>query len=113
VKRLACKPGMGGAFIPGFCDLRARGPLPGGEAADCGRGTFSVVPEGSAFVDQQSLKLQVRLARVRTPRPSRAPRSRYQAAAVFEGDSQGAAHACSGLLVGKRSCRSGGPSRRR
>lgn len=54
-KTIACRPGLGGAFLPGRCDLSR--PPPGGES--CGLNPFIVVPDSSKFVDQQTLKLQV------------------------------------------------------
>ncbi|GLC34924.1 hypothetical protein PLESTB_001178700 [Pleodorina starrii] len=57
-KRVGCKPGLGGAFLPTYCDMadrRAPGAA-GGEG--CGPQPFTVISEGSTFVDQQTLKLQ-------------------------------------------------------
>ncbi|GFR48027.1 hypothetical protein Agub_g9859 [Astrephomene gubernaculifera] len=57
-KRVNCKPGLGGTFMPGYCDLADR-RAPGGAGAEgCGPNPFVVLPEGSTFVDQQTLKLQ-------------------------------------------------------
>lgn len=57
-KRVACKPGLGGSFIPTYCDMADRN-APGASADGCGQQPFVVLPEGSSFVDQQTLKLQV------------------------------------------------------
>ncbi|KAG2489331.1 hypothetical protein HYH03_012163 [Edaphochlamys debaryana] len=56
-KTLACKPGLGGCFVPLYCDLAARG-MPSADPSGCGKQSFVVVPTGSTFVDQQTLKLQ-------------------------------------------------------
>jgi MCM OB domain len=64
-KRIACKPGMGGAMIPRFCDM---GGAPGGGAPECGSDPFQILPSRSVYVDQQVLKLQVR-----APRPGDHP----------------------------------------
>ncbi len=55
---MACKPGLGGSFIPSYCDMADRN-APGASADGCGQQPFVVLPEGSSFVDQQTLKLQV------------------------------------------------------
>lgn len=54
--RVACKPGLGGAFIPRTCTL-SQG-VPGAEK--CSLDPFYVLPEKSKYIDQQSLKLQER-----------------------------------------------------
>ena len=56
---LACKPGMGGAHIPRVCTLSAGTPNAAGRA-DCGVDPFVMLAERSAYVDQQTLKLQAR-----------------------------------------------------
>lgn len=61
-KRVACSDGMGGAYVPSYCDLaNRRAPGAGGE--DCGQNPYVILPEQSDFVDQQTLKLQVRRCR--------------------------------------------------
>eukprot|EP00198_Chlamydomonas_reinhardtii_P000640 XP_001689975.1 minichromosome maintenance protein 5 [Chlamydomonas reinhardtii] len=56
-KRVACSDGMGGAYVPSYCDLaNRRAPGAGGE--DCGQNPYVILPEQSDFVDQQTLKLQ-------------------------------------------------------
>ena len=55
-KILACKPGMGGAMIPRYCDQGQDG----GPPSDCGESPYVILPHKSTFVDQQTLKLQVR-----------------------------------------------------
>ncbi|KAG2449154.1 hypothetical protein HYH02_005901 [Chlamydomonas schloesseri] len=57
-KRVACSDGMGGAYVPTYCDLADR-RAPGGAAAEgCGQNPYVILPELSDFVDQQTLKLQ-------------------------------------------------------
>ncbi|MEW5314783.1 MAG: hypothetical protein WDW38_006253 [Sanguina aurantia] len=51
---MACKPGMGGAFLPRVCNLSAG--IPGAEK--CPVDPFIIVPDRSNYVDQQTLKLQ-------------------------------------------------------
>lgn len=55
MKKLACKPGIGGAVIPRVCDASTMG----GEGNSCGQDPYLVVPSKSQYVDQQTLKLQV------------------------------------------------------
>lgn len=55
-KRVVCKPGVGGAMIPRYCDM---GGAPGQTGNDCGVDPFSILPNRSGYVDQQQLKLQV------------------------------------------------------
>jgi len=55
VQTIACKPGMGGANVPRFCTLRPA-PMPGEEK--CSNDPFTVLPDRSRYVDQQTLKLQ-------------------------------------------------------
>ena len=56
-KRIVCKPGMGGAMIPRYCDM---GGAPGGPGGNnCGVDCFNILPNRSGYVDQQQLKLQV------------------------------------------------------
>jgi DNA replication licensing factor MCM5 len=50
-KSVACSSGFGGAFIPRSCDLQAGGP-------SCGLDPFIVLTDRSAYIDQQTLKLQ-------------------------------------------------------
>ena len=56
-KRIICKPGMGGAMIPRYCDM---GGAPGAPGNNCGVDCFNILPNRSGYVDQQQLKLQVR-----------------------------------------------------
>ncbi|GIL54329.1 hypothetical protein Vafri_9903 [Volvox africanus] len=57
-KRVSCKPGLGGAFMPSYCDMADR-RAPGAAGSEgCGQNPFVVLPEGSSFVDQQTLKPQ-------------------------------------------------------
>lgn len=51
---------MAGAFIPKKCTA----PTPEGVNAQCGPGTFVVLGDRSRFIDQQTMKLQVRRPRV-------------------------------------------------
>lgn len=67
-KVIPCRPGLGGAFLPARCDLSR--PPPGGES--CSLNPFVVVPDSSKFVDQQTLKLQVREGRRRAASAARA-----------------------------------------
>ncbi|KXZ53156.1 hypothetical protein GPECTOR_7g1048 [Gonium pectorale] len=61
-KRVACKPGLGGTFLPSYCDMADR-RAPGAAGSEgCGPSPFTVMGEGSSFVDQQTLKLQARRA---------------------------------------------------
>jgi len=60
VKRVPVAPGLGGTHIPRYCDGGAGGPGGGGGGAPCGADTFAVLESRSAFVDQQTLKLQER-----------------------------------------------------
>ena len=55
-KRIICKPGMGGAMIPRYCDM---GGAPGAPGNNCGVDCFNILPNRSGYVDQQQLKLQV------------------------------------------------------
>eukprot|EP00887_Chlorella_sp_A99_P001470 scaffold8.g1470.t1 len=55
-KRIACRPGVGGALIPRACDA---GALPG-RASDCGQDPYVVLADRAACVDQQTLKMQER-----------------------------------------------------
>lgn len=57
-KRIACRPGVGGALIPRVCDAAA---LPG-QSNQCGQDPYIVLPDRSECVDQQTLKMQARLA---------------------------------------------------
>jgi DNA replication licensing factor MCM5 len=55
-KTVACSAGFGGAFIPRSCDLQ---PAAGtGAAQSCGLDPFIVLTDRSAYIDQQTLKLQ-------------------------------------------------------
>lgn len=54
-KRVACRPGVGGAAIPRVCDAAA---LPG-QSNQCGQDPYIVLPDRSECVDQQTLKIQV------------------------------------------------------
>lgn len=56
-KRIVCKPGVGGAMIPRYCD---QGGAPGMQGSSCGADSFSILPNRSGYVDQQQLKLQAR-----------------------------------------------------
>ena len=58
IKTLACKPGMGGVLIPRNCDNSAQAVAVGQEA--CSLDPFVILPARSKYVDQQTLKLQVR-----------------------------------------------------
>ncbi|GMH04480.1 hypothetical protein Nepgr_006319 [Nepenthes gracilis] len=53
VKMVPCQPGLGGAIVPRSCDHI---PQPGEEP--CPLDPWIVVPDGSKYVDQQTLKLQ-------------------------------------------------------
>lgn len=55
-KRVTVKPGISGVTIPRYCE--AGNNLPGSEG--CGADPFHIVADGSEYVDQQQLKLQVR-----------------------------------------------------
>lgn len=55
-KRIACRPGVGGAMIPRMCDAAA---LPG-QSNQCGTDPYIVLADKSECVDQQTLKMQVR-----------------------------------------------------
>lgn len=55
-KRIACRPGVGGAVIPRICDAAA---LPG-QANQCGMDPYLVLADKSECVDQQTLKMQER-----------------------------------------------------
>ena len=52
---IPCKPGLGGAAIPRTCNATAENEM--GDA-QCGLDPFVILPHKSAFVDQQTLKLQ-------------------------------------------------------
>ena len=54
-KTIACSPDFGGAFIPRVCDLQ---PALGPGASKCVLDPFEVLADRSAYVDQQTLKLQ-------------------------------------------------------
>jgi len=54
-KAIACSPDFGGAFIPRVCDLQ---PALGPGATKCVLDPFEVLADRSAYVDQQTLKLQ-------------------------------------------------------
>ncbi len=56
-KVLTCKPGLGGAQFPRYCDANAEAEL---GAENCGQDPFVVLPHKSRFSDLQTLKLQVR-----------------------------------------------------
>ena len=56
---VACKPGHGGAFVPRKCPNSAA-PNPGIPGSECPIDSLAPLPERSAYVDQQSLKLQVK-----------------------------------------------------
>ncbi|EFN58868.1 hypothetical protein CHLNCDRAFT_34202 [Chlorella variabilis] len=55
-KRIACRPGVGGAMIPRMCDAAA---LPG-QSNQCGTDPYIVLADKSECVDQQTLKMQER-----------------------------------------------------
>jgi DNA replicative helicase MCM subunit Mcm2 (Cdc46/Mcm family) len=55
-KRIACRPGVGGAMVPRLCDAAA---LPG-QANQCGQDPYLVLADRSECVDQQTLKMQER-----------------------------------------------------
>ena len=57
IKVLTCKPGLGGAQFPRYCDANAEAEL---GAENCGQDPFVVLPHKSRFSDLQTLKLQVR-----------------------------------------------------
>ena len=63
-KVLTCKPGLGGAQFPRYCDANAEAEL---GAENCGQDPFVVLPHKSRFSDLQTLKLQVRCFRPLTP----------------------------------------------
>jgi DNA replication licensing factor MCM5 len=54
-KRIACRPGVGGAMIPRTCDAAV---LPG-QNNNCGMDPYIILPEKAECVDQQTLKMQV------------------------------------------------------
>ena len=54
-KRVVVKPGIAGVAIPRYCDAAQN--MPGSEG--CGSDPFHIVADGSEYVDQQQLKLQV------------------------------------------------------
>ncbi|CAL5225636.1 g8492 [Coccomyxa viridis] len=56
-KVLTCKPGLGGAQFPRYCDANAEAEL---GAENCGQDPFVVLPHKSRFSDLQTLKLQER-----------------------------------------------------
>ena len=64
VKRVAVAPGMGGTHIPRYCDggggAGGGGGGGAGGAPSCGADTYAILEGRSAFVDQQTLKLQER-----------------------------------------------------
>ena len=53
---IACKPGLGGAQIPRYCDGGAENDF---GANNCGQESFVILPHKSKFSDLQTLKLQV------------------------------------------------------
>lgn len=55
---VSCKPGHGGAFVPRRCPNSAA-TNPGMASNECPLDSLAPLPERSAYVDQQSLKLQV------------------------------------------------------
>ncbi len=55
------RPGHGGAFIPRKCP-NSGAANPGIPGSECPMDSLAPLPERSAYVDQQSLKLQVRAA---------------------------------------------------
>lgn len=55
-KVLTCKPGLGGAQFPRYCDAGAEAEL---GAENCGQDPYVVLPHKSRFSDLQTLKLQV------------------------------------------------------
>ena len=61
-KVITCKPGLGGAQFPRYCDANAGAEL---GAENCGQDPYVVLPHKSRFSDLQTLKLQVR--RFRAP----------------------------------------------
>ncbi|KAK9916805.1 hypothetical protein WJX75_007272 [Coccomyxa subellipsoidea] len=56
-KVIACKPGLGGAQIPRYCDGGAENDF---GANNCGQESFVILPHKSKFSDLQTLKLQER-----------------------------------------------------
>jgi len=67
-KRIICKPGMGGAMIPRYCDM---GGAPGAPGNNCGVDCFNILPNRSGYVDQQQLKLQASWDCVEAPASGR------------------------------------------
>ena len=57
-KVITCKPGLGGAQFPRYCDANAEAEL---GADNCGQDPYVVLPHKSKFSDLQTLKLQVRV----------------------------------------------------
>ena len=55
-KVISCKPGLGGAQFPRYCDAGAEAEL---GADNCGQDPYVVLPNKSRFSDLQTLKLQV------------------------------------------------------
>lgn len=64
-KRIACRPGVGGAVIPRACDAAA---LPG-QTNQCGTDPYILLPDKSDCVDQQTLKMQVGVQAALAERP--------------------------------------------
>ena len=60
-KVITCKPGLGGAQFPRYCDANAGAEL---GAENCGQDPYVVLPHKSKFSDLQTLKLQVRRSRL-------------------------------------------------
>jgi DNA replication licensing factor MCM5 len=56
-KVIACKPGLGGAQIPRYCDGATENEF--GDNQNCGQDSFVILPHKSKFADIQTLKLQV------------------------------------------------------
>lgn len=56
-KIIACKPGLGGAQIPRYCDGGAENEF--GQNNECGQDSYVILPHKSKFSDLQTLKLQV------------------------------------------------------
>lgn len=57
MKELACKPGLGGVSAPRVCDA----PTMGGDGNPCGKDPYVIIPNKCQYVDQQTLKMQVRV----------------------------------------------------
>ena len=55
-KVISCKPGLGGAQFPRYCDAGAEAEL---GADNCGQDPYVILPNKSRFSDLQTLKLQV------------------------------------------------------